>query len=137
MPTLQELRAQNEAIEQQMHDWRQQRFANGENPLDWVAFRTHVRQLGAPDPGELPPDEFYRWGEELHGGQPDATAETQGPHPAEPDRLSGLQISEVNSLRAGPNAPNAPNAGGDTATWPSDAGSGSATSHWAKPKTER
>ena len=131
MPTLEELRATNEAIEQQMYDWRQQRFANGENPLDWVAFRTHVQLLGAADPGELPPDEFYRWGEDLHGGQPDATAETQGPNPSDPERLSGLQISEVNSLRGGPNA------GGDTSTWPSDAGSGSTTSHWAKPKTER
>ena len=130
MPTLEELRATNEAIEQQMTNWRQQRFASGENPLDWVAFRAHLQQLGAPDPGELPPDEFYRWNEALHGGQPDATAETQGPNPADPDRLSGLQVSEVNSLRGGPNA------GGDTSTWPSDAGSGSATSHWAKPKTD-
>ena len=131
MPTLQELRANNEAIEQQMHAWRQQRFANGENPMDWVAFRSHVQQLGAPDPGELPPDEFYRWNEDIHGGQPDATAATQGPNPANPDSSAGRQISEVNNLRAGPNS------GGDTATWPTDAGAGSTTSHWPKPKTER
>ena len=131
MPTLQELRANNEAIEQQMQEWRQQRFANGENPMDWVAFRTHVQQLGAQDPGELAPDEFYRWGEEMHGGPPDATGATQGPNPAAPDTFGGLQVSEVNNLRGGPNA------GGDTATWPGDAGAGSKTSHWAKPKTER
>ena len=131
MATLQELRLENEAIQDQTEEWKRQRYANGENPMDWVAFRQHVQQLGAADPGELAPDEFYRWGEELHGGQPDATGETQGPNPAEPDRFGGLQVSEVNSLRAGPNA------GGDTSTWPDAAGSGSTTSHWAKPKTER
>ena len=129
MATLEELRAGNEAIEEQMQEWKRQRFAAGENPMDWVAFRQHVQQLGAADPGELAPDEFYRWGEEMAGGQPDVTA--AGSNPVEPDRLSGLQVSEVNSLRAGPNA------GGDTATWPNEAGSGSKTSHWATPKTKR
>ena len=131
MATLEELRAGNEAIEEQMGEWKRRRFADGKNPMDWVAFRSHMQQLGAPDPGELAPDEFYRWGEEMAGGQPDATGATQGRNPAEPERFSGLQVSEVKNLRGGPNA------GGDTATWPDDAGAGSKTSHWAKPKTER
>ena len=84
MPTLEELRAENEAIEQQMQDWKRQRFANGENPMDWVAFRNHVQQLGAQDPGELAPDEFYRWGDDMAGGQPDATTATQGQSPVIP-----------------------------------------------------
>lgn len=126
MAALEELRAGNEAIEQQLHAWKQQRFANGENPMDWGAFRTHVRELGAQDPGELAPDEFYRGGDDMAGGQPDATAATQDRNPAEPDSFGGKQVSEVNSLRAGLDA------GGDTATWPTDAGAGSKTSHWAK-----
>ena len=131
MATIEELRADNEAIEQQMQEWKKQRFANGENPMDWVAFRNHVQQLGAQDPGELAPDEFYRWGEELHGGQPDATGATQGQNPAEPADFGGLQVSEVNNLRGGPSAE------GDTSTWPDAAGSGTKTSHWPTPKTER
>jgi hypothetical protein len=109
MATLDELRAANEGFEEQMHDWRRQRYANGENPMDWVAFRKHLEELGAPDPGEAAPDEFHRWDDQMHGGQ----------------------VSEVNSLKAGVGA------SGDTSTWPSDAGSGSTTSHWAKPKTEQ
>lgn len=131
MPTLEELRARNEAFEQQMHDWRRQRYANGENPMDWVAFRKHLEELGAPDPGEMAPDEFHRWGDEMAGGQPDVTSGTQGRNPAEPHSFGGLQVSEVNSLKAGVGA------GGDTSTWPNEAGSGSKTSHWAKPKTEQ
>ena len=131
MATLAELRAENEAIEDQMHDWKRQRYANGENPMDWVAFRKHLEELGAADPGELAPDEFYRWGDEMAGGQPDATAPTQGPSAAEPHSFGGLAVSEVNSLKGGVGA------GGDTSTWPGEAGAGGTTSHWAKPKTER
>lgn len=74
MATLSDLRQDNENIEQQLVEWKQQRFANGENPMDWVAFREHMRQLGAPDPGESPPDEFYRWDESLVGGTPTPTS---------------------------------------------------------------
>ena len=131
MPTMEELRERNEAIEQHMAEWKRQRYANGENPMDWVAFRGHVQQLGAADPGEAAPDEFYRWDDGMHGGQPDATSETQGRNPAEPHAFGGLAVSEVNSLKGGPNA------GGDTATMPPEAGSGGKTSHWPRPKTER
>jgi hypothetical protein len=78
MPMLDELRGQNEQIEAQMQEWQQQRFANGENPMDWVAFRQHLQQLGAPDPGESAPDEFLRWDESLVGGTPDPNAGTSG-----------------------------------------------------------
>ncbi len=70
MATLAELRESNANIEQQMNEWRQQRYANGENPLDWAAFRAHVQAIGGADPGETAPDEFYRW-ENMAGGTPD------------------------------------------------------------------
>ena len=74
MATLNELQEANANIEEQMNDWRQQRYANGENPLDWAAFRAHVQAIGGPDPGETGPDEFYRW-QNMAGGSPD----TAGP----------------------------------------------------------
>jgi hypothetical protein len=73
MPNISDLRQHNAHIQEQMVEWKQQRFANGENPIDWVAFRNHLEQLGAPDPGEHAPDEFYRWDESLVGGTPTTT----------------------------------------------------------------
>jgi hypothetical protein len=81
MPTMDEIRSANASIDEQMHTWRQQRYANGENPLDWTAFRDHLRSIGAVDPGETAPDEFYRWDESLIGGQPGEQPDRA--HPAE------------------------------------------------------
>jgi hypothetical protein len=131
MATMAELRQANEGIETQMQEWKQQRFANGENPMDWVAFRQHVQQLGASDPGETPPDEFYRWDDGMAGGQPDASSATQGTNPAQqpgqtgaqPHAFAGGQVSEVNSLS------------GDAAA-NDDAGAGNTTSNWPEPKRQ-
>ncbi len=72
MATMSELQADNENIAQQLQEWQQQRYANGENPMDWVAFKAHLKDLGAPDPGDSAPDEFHRWDESMAGGTPDA-----------------------------------------------------------------
>ncbi len=76
MARLEELRRANAQIEEQMEQWKKQRYANGENPLDWAAFREHLLAIGAPDPGESAPDEFYRWDESLIGGTPDRSSPT-------------------------------------------------------------
>jgi hypothetical protein len=79
MPTMDELHAANANFEEQMTAWRQQRFADGENPLDWTAFRQHLLSIGASDPGEAAPDEFYRWDESLMGGEPGEQANQATP----------------------------------------------------------
>ena len=76
MATLAELRETNANIEQLMNEWRQQRYANGENPLDWAAFRAHVQAAGGPDPGDPAPDEFYRW-QNMAGGTPESSEDTE------------------------------------------------------------
>lgn len=50
--------AANPNLYRQMLDWQAARVANGEDPYNWWAFRQHLRGLGAPDPGDYPPDEF-------------------------------------------------------------------------------
>ena len=70
MAALSALCEANANIEEQMTRWKQQRFADGEDPLDWTAFKQHLLAIGAPDPGDEAPDEFYRWDESLHGGRP-------------------------------------------------------------------
>jgi hypothetical protein len=112
MATLAELRESNAKIEQQMTEWKQQRYADGENPLDWVAFREYVRTTGAPDPGDTAPEEFYRWDESILGG-----------HPTDA-RSTGGTVSEVDNLGGGTGDTS------DTGTWPPAAGSGSRTSPW-------
>ena len=91
MPTLDALREHNAQIETQLREWKQQRFANGENPMDWAAFRTHLEAVGAPDPGEHPPDEFFRWDESLVGGTPDESAGTTGAYSPSRD-VSGEEL---------------------------------------------
>jgi len=46
-------------LEQQMRDWQIERHRHGENPFDWDAFRAVVSYVGASDPGEDPPNEFF------------------------------------------------------------------------------
>ena len=49
----------NPSFEQQMRDWQTERHQKGENPFDWEAFRTLEAYIGATDPGDVPPSEFY------------------------------------------------------------------------------
>jgi len=58
MSTFEELAAANPDIRQQADEWRQARAAAGENAAWWPDFRAHVMGLGAPDPGEEPPDDW-------------------------------------------------------------------------------
>ena len=54
-----ELIEANPGLEQQMRDWQIERHQHGENPFDWQAFRVVVSYLGASDPGEVAPMEFF------------------------------------------------------------------------------
>src|SRR5262245_13190519 len=58
MATFDEMAADNPNIRSQYDDWRDQRAANGEDPVDWGAFQQHLQAIGAPDPGGRPPDDF-------------------------------------------------------------------------------
>jgi hypothetical protein len=58
--TLSDLEQQNPNIRSQMEDWQSQRAGNGENPMDWQAFRQHAQGIGAPDPGQEAPPEFMQ-----------------------------------------------------------------------------
>jgi len=44
----------------QMREWKAARLAAGQDPQDWYAFRAHLRDSYAPDPGDPPPVE---WGQ--------------------------------------------------------------------------
>lgn len=54
-----ELIGANPDLEQQMRDWQLERHQHGYNPFDWQAFRSSVQYLGAADPGEIAPTEFF------------------------------------------------------------------------------
>ena len=56
---LADLVAANPNFEQQMRDWQTERHQKGEDPLDWQPFRELQTYIGAPDPGEDAPAEFY------------------------------------------------------------------------------
>lgn len=57
---LQALAAANPNIREQIQTWQGEVRAGGGNYLDWPEFRAHVQRLGAPDPGDEPPEEFSR-----------------------------------------------------------------------------
>lgn len=58
MTTFAELEQANPNIRSQYDDWRQQRADRGEDAGWWPSFREHVMALGAPDPGDVPPDDW-------------------------------------------------------------------------------
>ena len=58
MATFAELSSSNPNIRQQYDQWRELRSQNGEDPTDYQAFRQHVMNLDAPDPGEKEIDDF-------------------------------------------------------------------------------
>lgn len=52
MATFSDLEADNPNIREQYDTWRALRGERGEDPTDYQAFRQHVMEVGAPDPGE-------------------------------------------------------------------------------------
>ena len=71
MSTFAELEAENPNIRAQYDEWREGRVANGEDPVDWGAFQSHLAAIGAPDPGRRPPDDFV--GEDYKQANPEWT----------------------------------------------------------------
>jgi hypothetical protein len=69
MATFADLEADNPNIRQQYDEWRTLRVQNGEDPTDYQAFRQHVINLGAPDPGEQEIDDFV--GEDFKAAHPE------------------------------------------------------------------
>lgn len=65
MTTFVDLEGDNPNIRQQYEEWRDQREQAMEDPNDWEAFRQHLLAIGAPDPGEQPPEEFGQAQNEL------------------------------------------------------------------------
>jgi hypothetical protein len=134
MATLAELTEQNASIEQQMQEWRKERFARGENPMDWLAFRAHAILIGAPDPGVSPPDEFLRWDESMHGGESRTEMRSAPQDTVSPDAQPhsfGKSISEVNSAQTG-----GASTTDDSATMPREAAAGSKTSNWSSEQSQ-
>lgn len=43
----------------QLREWWMQVIAAGQNPYDWPRFQQHLLAIGAPDPGTMPPDDFW------------------------------------------------------------------------------
>ena len=58
MTTFDELAQANPNIRAQADEWRQQRADAGQDAAWWPDFRQHLVELGAPDPGEEPPDDW-------------------------------------------------------------------------------
>jgi len=56
---LADLISANPSFEQQMLDWQARRHRKGKDPLDWQALRRAQASIGAPDPGDAPPTEFF------------------------------------------------------------------------------
>ncbi|MDQ6673911.1 MAG: hypothetical protein M3069_24735 [Chloroflexota bacterium] len=69
MATFQDLAADNPNIRQQYDDWRGQRSQTGEDSTDYQAFRQHVIDMGAPDPGEQEIDDFV--GDDFKAAHPE------------------------------------------------------------------
>lgn len=58
MPTFADLSLDNPELRNQYDSWRTARSDAGEDATDYQAFRQHVVDLGAPDPGEQEIDDF-------------------------------------------------------------------------------
>jgi len=58
MSTFAELMQQNPNIREQYDTWRTQRAEKSQDPTDWDECRAFVTYIGAPDPGNRPPDDF-------------------------------------------------------------------------------
>jgi hypothetical protein len=69
MATFADLAASNADIRAQYDAWRESRAGAGEDPTDYQAFRQHVIDLGAPDPGEQEIDDFV--GDDFKAAHPE------------------------------------------------------------------
>jgi len=69
MTNFQDLTAENPTIRDQYDEWRGLRSQNGEDPTDYQAFRKHLIDLGAPDPGEQEIDDFV--GDDFKAAHPE------------------------------------------------------------------
>jgi hypothetical protein len=58
MATIADLAADNENLAQQLAEWREMRAGTGDAADDWGAFRQHLTEIGAPDPGEEAAEDF-------------------------------------------------------------------------------
>jgi hypothetical protein len=52
-PTLAELEAVSPGIGRNVLEWQRARYRHGQNPNDYFACRTHLREIGARDPGSV------------------------------------------------------------------------------------
>lgn len=59
---LDQLIAQNPNFYIQKREWQQARLWKGEDWHDWNALKRHLVAIGAPNPGDPPPPEFYESG---------------------------------------------------------------------------
>ena len=76
MATFDTMAQANPNIRAQYDEWREQRAGAGEDSTDWDAFRQHLIDIGASDPGGAPPDDFV--GEEWKAENPDWVARYAG-----------------------------------------------------------
>jgi len=67
--SFEELAASNPEIRGQYDQWRGQRADAGEDPTDYQAFRQHLLDMGAPDPGEQEIDDFV--GDDFKAAHPE------------------------------------------------------------------
>jgi hypothetical protein len=69
MPSFQDLAQDNPNLRQQYDEWRDARAQEGSDPTDYQAFRQHVVDMGAPDPGEQEIDDFV--GDDFKAAHPE------------------------------------------------------------------
>jgi hypothetical protein len=74
MATFADLAAGNPDIRAQYDEWRQGRSDTGEDATDYPAFRQHVMDIGAPDPGEQEIDDFV--GDDFKAAHPERYGNT-------------------------------------------------------------
>lgn len=74
------LAEENPNIGEHLRDWQHEAKQNGDDPLNWQAFREHELAIGAPDVGEEAPEEFSQFDWTTYG--PSAEPEPEAPAPA-------------------------------------------------------
>ena len=103
-----DLIAANPNVEQQMRDWQTERHQRGESPFDWQAFRVLEGYIGATDPGDVPPAEFYWF-------TPQATVRMRAPvAAASPSSAPSATLVSPATLRASAPGASAPRESSDT-----------------------
>ena len=69
MATFADMQQNDPDIRTEYDVWRPLREQNGEDPIDWDAFRTHLIGIGHNDPGNIPPDDWV--GDDYKAANPD------------------------------------------------------------------